>query len=104
MNRHPRTRRPRSYIPITSTSSVTALADFLSAASSSGRERDLDDLLHAARAELHRHADEEIVDAVLALQEHRARQDLLLVLEDRLDHLGGGLTGRVPGARARPAW
>src|SRR5580765_7123937 len=44
------------------------------------RELDLNDLLHAARAELDRHADEEVVDPVLPLQEDRAGHDLLLVL------------------------
>ena len=34
------------------------------------RQLDLNDLLHATRAKLHRHADEQVPDAVLALQEH----------------------------------
>src|SRR4051794_7774359 len=47
-----------------------------------GRQGDLDDLLDAPRAEFHRHADEQVADAVLALQKYGARQDLLLVLEN----------------------
>src|SRR3954469_11677191 len=43
------------------------------------RQLDLEDLFEAARPELAWHADELIADAVLALQIHRARQDLLLV-------------------------
>ena len=89
---------------MTSVSSFTAAADFLSAASSSGRQLDLDDLLDAARAKLHRYADEQVSNAVLALQEDRARQDLLLVLENDLDHLRRRRSRRVPRARARPAW
>ena len=51
------------------------------------READLDDLLDAILAQFHRDADEQIADAVLAFEENSARQDLLLVLEDRLAHL-----------------
>jgi hypothetical protein len=58
-----------------------------------GGELDLDDLLDAAGAELARHADEHAVDPVLALEEGGAGQDLLLVLEDGLDHLRGGADG-----------
>src|SRR5918992_3284206 len=64
------------------------------------RQLDLDDLLDAAGAQLDRHADEEIVDPVLPFEEHGAGDDLLLVLEDDLDHLGGGGAGCVPRARA----
>ncbi len=86
--------------PITSVNSFTAAADFLSAASSSGGQRDLNNLFDAARAELHRHAHEQIADPVFALQEHRARHDLLLVLENDLDHFRRGGAGRIPRARA----
>src|SRR5215204_2712687 len=65
-----------------------------------GRQLDLDDLLDPTRAQLHRDADEQIAYPVLTLKEHRARQDLLLVLENRLAHFGRGLTRRVPGAGA----
>src|SRR5258705_7516967 len=44
-----------------------------------GRQLDLHDVLDAAGAELHRHADEQIANPVFALQEDRTRQDLLLV-------------------------
>ena len=90
--------RPQTLM--TSTSSLTAAADFLQRGVLFRRQLDLDDLLDAARAELDRHADEQIADAVLALQEHRARQDLLLVLQDGLDHLRRRRARRVPGARA----
>src|SRR3954464_5193919 len=49
---------------------------------------DLDDLLQAASAKLAGNADEQAVDAVLALQVCGARQDLLLILEDGFHHLG----------------
>jgi hypothetical protein len=65
-----------------------------------GRQRDLDDLLHALGAELHRYADEQVVDPVLALQVDRAGVDLLLVLQDALDHLGRRRARRDPRARA----
>src|SRR5262245_29495790 len=65
-----------------------------------GAELNRDDPLHAARTQDHRHADEEPVDAVLALQEGRARQDALPVAEDRLDHLERrGRRGIERGAR-----
>ncbi len=79
------------YIFMTSTSSLTAAADFISAACSSGSSLISNDLLDSARAQLHRHAEKLILHAVLALQVDRARQNLLLVLQDRLDHLGGRL-------------
>src|SRR5574341_159510 len=68
------------------------------------RERDLDDLLDARAAELHRHADVEPLHPVLAVQVRRARQDLLLVLEDRLEHLdrrGGRRIVRAPALEER---
>src|SRR4029453_13724898 len=62
-------------------------------------ELDLDDLLDAAPAELHGHANIEPADAVLTVQVGRAGQDLLLVLQDGLDHLHRGRRGGV----VRPA-
>jgi hypothetical protein len=41
----------------------------------------------AADFEKDRHADEQPVDAVLALEVNRARQDTLPVPQDRVDHL-----------------
>src|SRR5438067_11437802 len=64
------------------------------------RELDLDDLLEPARAELAGYADEEIAHAVLALQKHRTRYDLVLVEEDCLDHINHRRAGRVPCARS----
>src|SRR4051794_19495267 len=51
------------------------------------RQLDLDDLLEPTRTQLAWHADEQVLRAVLALQVDRAWQDLLLVEEDRFDHL-----------------
>src|SRR5215510_7244537 len=53
-----------------------------------GCQRDLDDLLDPPAPQLDRHPDEQPADPVLALQEGGARQDLLLVAQDRLYHLG----------------
>src|SRR5690606_2057003 len=61
-------------------------------------ELDLDDLLGAALAGLDRHAEVLVAPPVLALQDGRPRQDLLLILEDGLDHLGGRGARRIPGA------
>ena len=47
--------------------------------------------------ELDRHADEQAVDAVLALEVGSAGQDLVAVVEDRVDHL----RRRSPPARNR---
>ena len=52
-----------------------------------------------AGAELYGDADEEVADPVLPLQIHRARNDLLLVFQNDLDHLGRGGPRRVPRAR-----
>ena len=49
-------------------------------------ELDLDDPLDAAGAEHARHADVEIVDAVLAGEMRGAGQDALLVLQEALGH------------------
>src|SRR5260221_4595693 len=63
-------------------------------------ELDFDDFLEAARSELAWNADEQIADTVLALQEHRTRDDLLLVEQNGLDHLHDRRAGRIPRARA----
>src|SRR4026207_239114 len=70
-----------------------------------GGELDLDDLLDAGPAELDRHAHVEPLGPVLAVEIGGAGQDLLLVLEDGLDHLHRGGGGRVvgaPGLQQRP--
>src|ERR1700722_3043739 len=48
---------------------------------------DLNNLLNPLRAQLHRYADVEAVDPILTLQIRGARQNLLLVLENSLNHL-----------------
>src|SRR4051794_33305086 len=62
-------------------------------------EVDLHDLLDPLGAELHRHAHEQAVDPELALAQSRARQHALLVVDDRVDHLGyrgrGGVERRA---------
>ena len=88
----------RLYTPMMSVSSFTAAADLSSAAFSSSVSVISMICSTPFAPELHRHADEQVVDPVLALQVDRARQDLLLVLEDRLDHLDGRRRRRVVGA------
>jgi hypothetical protein len=51
-------------------------------------ELDLGDLFHAPRIKLDRHADKQIADAVLVLQQHRARNNLLLVLQKAMLVIG----------------
>src|SRR5690606_21216736 len=63
-----------------------------------GGQLDLDDLLKAVAPELARHAEEEAAKAELALEPRRTRQDPLLVLDDRFDHLDGRRGGRIVGA------
>src|SRR5829696_9692798 len=58
---------------------------------------ELDDLLDAGRAHLHRHAHVQTVDAVLALEVRRARKEALLVEQHRVDHLRARRSRRVPG-------
>ena len=65
-----------------------------------GGQTDLDDFLGTALAELDRDADEEVLHAVFALEEHRAGIDDLLILEDRFHHLRGRGAGCIPGACA----
>ena len=84
----------------TPTTSRTASALLLERLALVVGELELDDLLDPAGAELHRHADVEAVDPVLALEQRRARQDALLVEEDRVDHLRDRRARRVPGGGA----
>ena len=60
-------------------------------------QADLDDLFDAVLAELHRHADEEIVDTVFTLEEHSARKDLFLILKNGFRHLDRAKTRSVVG-------
>src|SRR5208282_205373 len=61
---------------------------------------DLDDLLDPLGAEFHRDADKEPVDAILSVKIGGAGENLFLVFEDGLDHLGGGgRWGVVSGPR-----
>src|SRR5215217_2442532 len=65
-----------------------------------GGELDLDDLLETLATELAWHAEEVAAHAKFTLEERRARQDALLVVHDRLDHLhrtGGRRVVRRPG-------
>jgi hypothetical protein len=77
---------------------LTAAALFFRGGVFFGRELDLDDFLQAGGAQLAGNADVVAVDAVLAFEIGRAGQNLLLVLEDGLDHLDGGRGGSVVGA------
>src|SRR5688500_14913624 len=66
------------------------------------RQLDLHDLLDAARAELHRHADIDIGQPVLPLQPGGARENPVAVAEDRLrhfDHGGRRSVERAPAAQ-----
>ena len=58
-------------------------------------ELDLDDLLNTVRTEFHGDADEEALDAVVAVEVDGAGHDLLIVLENGFDHFGDGRRGRV---------
>src|SRR5206468_1926834 len=62
-----------------------------------GAERALGNALHAARTELHRHADVEAAEAVLALEPGGAREDRLPVVQIRVRHLDRRRGGRVEG-------
>src|SRR6266404_2762357 len=55
-----------------------------------GSQVDLNDLFNPALAKLHRHSDEQAIDAVLAFEISSARKNLLLVLQNSFDHLDGG--------------
>src|SRR5215469_17605294 len=61
---------------------------------------DLDDLLDAGTSQLHGHADVETFGPVLPVEIRGAREDLLLVLQDGLDHLHRGGGGSVVRAAA----
>src|SRR5215212_10017031 len=61
---------------------------------------ELDDLLDAGGAELHRDTHVQAVDSVLAVEEGRAREEPLLVEQHSVDHLRAGRPRRVPGGRA----
>src|SRR5262249_6407806 len=63
-------------------------------------EVELDDLLDPARTELARDAHVEAVDAVLTLEVRRAWKDALLVEHDRVDHLRCSRARRVPRRRS----
>src|SRR3546814_16010831 len=63
-------------------------------------EFDLDDLLDPARADLHRHANIEAIDAVLAVDKRGAGQDALLVTEVRFGHRDAPSRGRLENGRA----
>src|SRR5829696_5281412 len=63
---------------------------------------ELDDLLDAGRAHLHRHAHVQTVDAVLALEVRRARKEALLVEQHRVDHLRARRSRWLP-RRPRPS-
>ena len=76
------------YIFMTSTSSLTAAADFIKRRLFLRLQLDFDNLLDAFGAQLDRHAEIVPLHAVLALQVHRARENLLFILQDRFDHLG----------------
>src|SRR3546814_4275613 len=70
-------------------------------------EFDLDDLLDPARADLHRHANIEAIDAVLAVDKRGAGQDALLVTEVRFGHRDARSRGRIEsrsGAEQRDAF
>ena len=78
-----------------STSSRTAAAEWSNAACSSAVSSIWTISSTPRAAELDRHAHEEAVDAVLALEEDGAGQDLLRVVQDRVDHLGDRRGRRV---------
>src|SRR5512141_284894 len=62
-----------------------------------GRELDLHDLLDTLASELDRNAQVDAGHPVLPLEIRRAGEDLLLVLQDRLDHFRDRGRGRVVG-------
>src|SRR5438270_9852838 len=50
------------------------------------RQFNLNDFFHSLDAQLHRYANKQSFNSVLAFEIHRARQNLLLALQNRLDH------------------
>src|SRR6266404_3031642 len=98
------TRRPSARLSATGDDLVHRLDELLDMAHRDAEllllvvgERDLDHLLDAAGADLHRHADVDATHAVLAVQVRGARQDAALVEEVGLRHLHGGAGRRVEG-------
>ena len=73
-------------MPRTVQSSLHRGGGFLQRGVFFGGQFDLDDLLGAARAQFHRNADEQAVDAVFAFEINGAGQNLLLVLQDGFHH------------------
>jgi hypothetical protein len=69
-----------------STSSRTAAADAANAADRRPSTRSRQSL-DARATKLDRHAHEQLVDAVLTPQERRAGQDLVAIVQHRIDHL-----------------
>src|SRR5713101_2239723 len=63
-----------------------------------GGELDLDDLLEAPGSQARRYAEEQIAVAILPVQGDGARQDPVLVEQDRLHHLDDGRRRGVVGA------
>src|SRR5579859_4929415 len=63
-----------------------------------GGELDFDDLLETRGAQLAGNADIEALNAVFALKISSARQDLLLVLQNRFHHFNRGRRGSIVGA------
>src|SRR5271165_6548384 len=63
-----------------------------------GRQLDLDDLFQAFRAELARHPDEQVPQAVLPLKIDRTWQHFVSVVQNGVGHLGDGPSRRVVGA------
>src|ERR1700693_952004 len=63
-----------------------------------GGELDLDNLLDALGAEFYRHTHIKALDSVFPFEIGGAGKNLLLVLEDGLDHFGDGGRGGVVGA------
>src|SRR5437868_4730243 len=87
-------------LPAGGAASCDAAAGGLLERAALGRvQLDLDDPLDAAGAEHDRHSDEQVLDAVLALEVCRAGQDPLAVEQDRVEHLHhpgrGGVEGRA---------
>src|SRR5579863_8724850 len=58
-------------------------------------ELDLDNLLDAPRAQFHWYADVQSLNAVLALEVSRARENFLFVLQNRFDHFDYSRRWRV---------
>ena len=59
-------------------------------------EIEFNDLFDAVTTEDTRHADAEIFFAVFAVEERRARDEFLLITEDRAYNLSCCCTGRIP--------